>query len=630
MQVDHRLVAEGQLVPVDGTVQPRGHLQLGGRLDVGRHIALAAGARPEPVGGGPADDRLAVWPVRRMDGHARAGGQVDLLAAMGERHREQVLKATRQRLGHLRHVRVHLVRTVAAALAGVGHEHQELVAPLPCDQLRAERRVSQPVRELAQQLIACDVAEAVVDQREVVEAHEQHGGMSLAAGAALDREVEPVAEQLAVGEAGQLVVPGEVLHALLGPPALGDVLGDDGQADHTTGWVAQQRLVAADDQLVAVSCENGGLEAGIELLGLHRRAEPLAEVPLRRREEGVEPVPSDQLLTRPAGEREQVVVAEGDAAAAVEHHGDQVDALEHLAEPPLRLAHLLLRLPPRRHVLHEALADQLPALLVEQDPGLVAYPDDAAVLGKHAVLDRADRAKRRVDRRVHHPLVVVGVQDPQEEVGPRLPLLRRVAQDLRRLRADEEGRAELVHHVLVDDQGQALDQSAVPLLGPLDSAEECAHAPAVDHETRHEGAEAESGQQRDHVRVRARGRDRHGAECDHGHRGDDRHADIVAGGATRRIGADAKRGNADQREAGRAQAVGCGHRPARGQPGARGHPHGGQRDEGEAGAGQGIDRQRTAAAANRQVGGQEKEPGIGGGIEDVVDQVRVVELKRRC
>src|SRR4029079_12460664 len=83
---------------------------------------------------------------------------------------------------------------------------------------------------------------------------------------------------------------------------------------------------------------------------------------------GVDPVASDQLVTRPAGEGEQVIVAEGDAAVAVEYHGDQVDALEHLAKPPLGLAHLVLRLAARRHILHEALADQRPSPIVEEDP----------------------------------------------------------------------------------------------------------------------------------------------------------------------------------------------------------------------------------------------------------------------
>ena len=67
------------------------------------------------------------------------------------------------------------------------------------------------------------MAERVVHLLEPVEVDEQHGERLAGAGRAGQRLVEPVAEERAVGEAGQPVVERLVGELLLEPDALGDV-----------------------------------------------------------------------------------------------------------------------------------------------------------------------------------------------------------------------------------------------------------------------------------------------------------------------------------------------------------------------------------------------------------------------
>ena len=78
-----------------------------------------------------------------------------------------------------------------------------------------------------QQLVADQVAEAVVDDLEAVEVEEEDGGQR-ARGSRRERSIDlpqAVHEQRAVGQAGQRVVQGVVEQLLLGLLAVGDVVG---------------------------------------------------------------------------------------------------------------------------------------------------------------------------------------------------------------------------------------------------------------------------------------------------------------------------------------------------------------------------------------------------------------------
>ena len=84
-------------------------------------------------------------------------------------------------------------------------EHRELVAAEAGHRVAGADRVAQPVGDLDQQLVAGGVAEAVVDLLEAVEVQEQDRHV-VGAAAAVQRLLEPLPEQRAVGQLGEAVV----------------------------------------------------------------------------------------------------------------------------------------------------------------------------------------------------------------------------------------------------------------------------------------------------------------------------------------------------------------------------------------------------------------------------------------
>ena len=83
--------------------------------------------------------------------------------------------------------------------------------------------LGEPARDLLEQLVAGVVTEAVVDLLEPVEVDEQQRENLVRALRARQGLVETVAEQRAVGEAGEAVVEGLARELLLEPDPLGDV-----------------------------------------------------------------------------------------------------------------------------------------------------------------------------------------------------------------------------------------------------------------------------------------------------------------------------------------------------------------------------------------------------------------------
>ena len=91
-------------------------------------------------------------------------------------------------------------------LGGVGHQDREFVAAEPGDRVGLPHHAGQPAGHLDQDLVAGAVPEAVVDGLELVQVEHQHTrrpGAALGAGAGLP---DPVAQQRAIGQAGQRVV----------------------------------------------------------------------------------------------------------------------------------------------------------------------------------------------------------------------------------------------------------------------------------------------------------------------------------------------------------------------------------------------------------------------------------------
>ena len=152
----------------------------------------------------------------------------------------------------------------------------ELVAAEARRQVACAQARAQAAREGDEQLVADLMAEAVVDELEVVEVEEQHDGASVRGG---ELRLDPLGEQLAAGEPGQMVVGGAVLEpvAVLGelPDGLLEavVLERDGRV---VGQRLEQREVGGGelgDAPLAVGEHDRAEQA---LLAAERRQQQLA------------------------------------------------------------------------------------------------------------------------------------------------------------------------------------------------------------------------------------------------------------------------------------------------------------------------------------------------------------------
>ena len=117
------------------------------------------------------------------------------------------------------------LRQCLGARAALGRDLQdrELVAAEPRHRIDLAHAAAQPLRHVMQQLVAGRVAERVVDRLEAVEV-DQHQREALAVAAlARERVLDAVAQQHAVGEAGERVVMRHVGDLVGAALAFGDV-----------------------------------------------------------------------------------------------------------------------------------------------------------------------------------------------------------------------------------------------------------------------------------------------------------------------------------------------------------------------------------------------------------------------
>jgi len=206
-------------------------------IGVEHHVArLARGLGPVHGGVGVLDDRLG---LRVRPGHrdAHAGG--DVLLAAAERDRLQ------QR-GH--DAPDDLERRLLGG--GVLAQGDELVTADARDGVAGAQRAAQPPRQGEQQLVADGVAQAVVDELEVVDVDEEHRRARATAPRPRDPPVEALEQQRAVGQPGQRVVQCLVADLLLRAPprdGLGEHVGDRLQeAELLLGEAARQVAVGAE------------------------------------------------------------------------------------------------------------------------------------------------------------------------------------------------------------------------------------------------------------------------------------------------------------------------------------------------------------------------------------------------
>ena len=189
---------------------------LGARVQVGlveADVVAAAFLGPVEREVGIADQLLDAVAVDRADRGADAGADEQPLVAI----EEGPLQRADQR-------QAELLELVAAL--DLGHHDRELVAAEPAGGHLVRDHRLEAARDLLQQMVAGDVAEAVIDRFEAVEIDQQDRALRAAAARGVERGAEIVEQLEPVGKAGERVVPrhmGDPVGRLAGA---GDVRAD--------------------------------------------------------------------------------------------------------------------------------------------------------------------------------------------------------------------------------------------------------------------------------------------------------------------------------------------------------------------------------------------------------------------
>jgi|GEM_PF-2670012 len=270
-------------------------------------------------------------------------------------------------------------RQAAVAL----EQHHELIPGKPGDSVGPGQAVHQPTGDFLQQLVGRLVAQAFVEHLEAIQINEEHGQVPVGASGTLTGVVQPLLEQAAVGQAGELVVAAQVAQALLDLTPQGEI-GNEGDhiADRAIGVTHRAQLhplrvifavLARLDEfaLPAAVTAQRFAHAGVQLLALRRAGQPRDTV-------------ADQFLAAVAGQlaagvvdRQQPITGVHDRhafAGRLEHHGGQA---------------LLLGLAVRfADIAAGADHAQGTAILVTQDhAATVLDPERAAVVPLDAIFD---------------------------------------------------------------------------------------------------------------------------------------------------------------------------------------------------------------------------------------------------
>ncbi len=167
----------------------------------------------------------------------------------------------------------------AALVVPLGDQQHELVAPGARDSVPVAHARDETLAGDAQQPVADVVAEAVVDQLEVVEIDEGDAERALVTVRERELLVEPVLEQVAVGEPRQRVVVRLVLELVLVALELGDVVLDaDEMRDLVGARIAYRGHVQHVPEQTAVLAVVAQQRLPVALLG--DRAADLVELGL--------------------------------------------------------------------------------------------------------------------------------------------------------------------------------------------------------------------------------------------------------------------------------------------------------------------------------------------------------------
>ena len=203
VQVEDRLEVQHQLVGLHGTAQSGFQRQLlertrvhGACVELERVAPLRLRAVHRDIG--VLEQRLGVRPVIGIEADPQARGHEQLAAA----HHHRAL----HRLAHLARDRDRVLHVVDLR----GEQH-ELVAADARQRVVLAKQRRDALRDEAKQRVARAVAQRVVDHLEAVEIEEEHRELVTVAVRVGDRQVEPVQEELPVGQAGERVMIREML-----------------------------------------------------------------------------------------------------------------------------------------------------------------------------------------------------------------------------------------------------------------------------------------------------------------------------------------------------------------------------------------------------------------------------------
>ena len=247
-QGEHRLVVEGQLALLVGHPQLEGQLALAAAvLTDDRAVVLVAGRAPALClvhgGVGPGEVDLGVGACLDL-GDADADRGVQL--SVPDRHRG--LHGPVDALGQRTGCRLGIVEVLG--------QHDELVATQTAHRVRRPDQLPEAGGGLHQQAVTGGMPEPVIDGLEIVDVEVEEHGTTPSPLQRKGRLPEPIGEQGAVGQSGQLVVQclmGErglllAQAALQGPAGLIE-LADD--ADETAVTAEADHRVGHGEQLLA-------------------------------------------------------------------------------------------------------------------------------------------------------------------------------------------------------------------------------------------------------------------------------------------------------------------------------------------------------------------------------------------
>ncbi len=147
-------------------------------------------------------------------------------------------------------------------------QDRELVPSKPGDRVARPKVSVQAARGLDEEFVPNRVREAVVDQLETVDVHEQNGVARPGPECAGQRDAEPVHKKGAVGQAGERVVKGVVAQLFLGRLPVGDVGHAPGHPQRVPLAVPDGKAAVEDPPIVPVLVAHPVLD--LEMLRLAR------------------------------------------------------------------------------------------------------------------------------------------------------------------------------------------------------------------------------------------------------------------------------------------------------------------------------------------------------------------------